>query len=82
METIQKIMKSEVTEHTGRYDFSGGNGFNAMELIYFRMKNVDEPGSYSYVPVWRLCNESEYSYDNPILVNAIDGTVIHLLDEL
>lgn len=89
--TIQDIMKNEITEHSDLYSYedwadSAYRNFNALELIYFRVKSGDTPGVYSYVPVWRLSGEKEeYEetfYRNPILVNAIDGSVIYLEEEL
>lgn len=81
--SIQKIMENELAENSGAYDFEESTSFNSMELIYFRVKDDEKEGSYSYVPAWRLCDE-HYSgiYRHAVLVNAIDGTVIHLLDEL
>lgn len=86
LSAIQNIMKHEITENSDQYhyeDWEQRSYFrsNSLELIYFRVKS-DTPGSYSYVPAWRLCNESEYNYDNPILVNAIDGSVIYPGQEL
>lgn len=89
--TIQDIMKNEIAEHSDLYSYedwidSAYRSFNALELIYFRVKSDDTPGEYSYVPVWRLSREKEeYEeryYKNPIMVNAIDGSVIYLEDEL
>lgn len=86
LSAIQNIMKHEITENSDQYhyeDWEQRSYFrsNALELIYFRVKS-GTPGSYSYVPAWRLCNESEYNCDNPILVNAIDGSVIYPGQEL
>lgn len=77
--SIQEIMKGEVMEHADRYHFDEYTNMTSMELIYFRVRDVDTEGSYSYVPTWRL---SRFSYNNPVLVNAIDGSVIYLEDEL
>lgn len=82
---VQGIMRQEILEHTDRYIDNGKGGhiaFNALELIYFRVKDGDTAGAYSYVPTWRLSRKSEEGYDHPILVNAIDGSVIYLEDEL
>lgn len=88
LSTIQSIMKDEVMEHTERYDFSQYKYFHFMELIYFRVKNKDIQGNYSYIPTWRLCQIQKpngidrNAYYHPILVNAIDGSVIYVEDEL
>ena len=62
---------------------------NSIELIYFRIKVKGQEGYYSYIPVWRFCHQTELdgelideSIYNPILVNALDGSVIYLQDEL
>lgn len=82
---VQGIMRQEIVEHTDRYIDNGRGGsiaFNALELIYFRVKDGDTAGAYSYVPTWRLSRRSEQGYDHPVLVNAIDGSVIYLEEEL
>lgn len=81
--SVQKIMEDEVAENTEAYDFEGSTSFNRMELIYFRVKDDEKLGSYSYVPAWRLCDEQHSgAYSHAVLVNAIDGTVIYIMDEL
>lgn len=81
LETVKSIMKNEAAEHTDRYDFTKYQYSNAMDLIYFRVQNKENPDKYSYIPVWRLSQKGEYCY-HPILVNAIDGSVIYLDDEI
>ncbi len=59
--------------------------FDRMDLIYFRVRNREDAGYYSYLPVWRLSEEG-YDYpkyfENPLLINAIDGSVINFYDEV
>lgn len=81
METIQQIMKNEATEHTDLYDFNTYRYSNAMDLIYFRVRDREDSDSYSYIPAWRLSQMGSSCF-HPILVNAIDGSVIYVKDEL
>lgn len=81
LDIIQEIMKNEAMEHTDRYSFNEYRYSNAMDLIYFRVKDKEDSDSYSYIPVWRLSQMGSYCY-HPILVNAIDGSVIYAEDEL
>lgn len=60
---------------------------NSIELIYFRVKNPEKEGIYSYIPAWRFCrrmkvggNEEKVIY-SPVIINAIDGTVIDLKEQ-
>lgn len=81
--TIQSILKDEVVNHGGdNDDFQGKPYFFALDLIYFRVKDDAKEGSYSYVPTWRLSARSGEFYYHPVLVNAIDGSVIHIEEEL
>ena len=79
---IQEIIKGEL-EH----DFDWGKK-EKMELIYFRIRDKENEGNFSYVPVWRLLDVwfsdgdgYPIAYGDQILVNAIDGTVIDFYDE-
>ena len=62
---------------------------NSIELVYFRIRDKEQEGCYSYIPVWRFCHQTELDGEfidefvyNPILINALDGSVIYLQDEL
>lgn len=62
---------------------------NSIELIYFRIKNKEKEDCYSYIPVWLFCHHTETGGEiiddtvyNPILINALDGSVIYLEEEL
>lgn len=81
IETVQNIMKNEVKEHTDQYVFELYKDFNAMDLVYFRVRDKAVEGSYSYIPVWRLSQKGSLCY-HPIFVNAIDGNIIYLQDEV
>ena len=55
MENIQTIMRNELTEHIDQYpSLESVNYYTNMELIYFRIRDEEKKGYYSYVPVWRL----------------------------
>lgn len=82
LDTIQRIMKDEVMNNSAEYDFVMHPRFNSLDLIYFRVKDDSREGSYSYVPAWRLSAKDQDTYYHPVLVNAIDGSVIHIKDEL
>lgn len=94
LDTVKEIMKDRTTEKIGafRFDYASERvvTFNEMELIYFRVKDKENPGHYSYVPTWRLSDvrirevnpESVVSLWNPVLINAIDGSVIDFYDEV
>lgn len=91
LDTIERIMKAQLTQSLEAFRFNysprGDLNFDEMELIYFRVRDKENPGYYSYVPAWRLSSASkaeEYhviSVRNPVLVNAMDGSVIDFYDE-
>ena len=79
---IQEIMKEQIELD----DFSGTR--DSLELIYLRMRDKEHEGYFSYVPVWRMADVwfrggDGYAdvYTNPILINAIDGSVIDFYEE-
>ncbi len=97
LDVIQGVMKEQMEKQREIFRFmypsrGGELAFNAMELIYFRMSDKDNPGHYSYVPAWRLSKQSEIemsdigmdtkSIYNPVMINAIDGSVIDIYDEI
>lgn len=83
LDTIKTIMKDEVMNNSGAYgELSKKPYFYAMDLIYCRVKDDAKEGGYSYVPTWRLSAKKRDVYIHPVLVNAIDGSVIHIEDEL
>lgn len=82
LDSVKGIMKNEVMEHADNYDFTQSKYYNTMELMYFRLKNHEKQGSYSYVPVWSLSAKIGETRQHAVMVNAIDGSVIHIEDEL
>ncbi len=89
LDAVKGIMKEKTAEqddsiHLFPLDQSG---FNEMELIYFRVRDRENPGKYSYVPTWRLAVVTRdglmnrLGIRNPVLVNAIDGSLIDFYDE-
>lgn len=89
LDTIKSLLKKEAQEQSEAYHFNTyiTNGFDEMELLYFRIRDREHPGNYSYVPAWRLASITRDSQGNlmqiynQILINAIDGSTIHFLDE-
>lgn len=88
LETIKNIMKEEMYEQVELFRFIDHEKYyDAMELIYFRVRDDENPEKYSYVPVWRLAAvtrnplTSEISIREAVMINAIDGSVIDFYDE-
>lgn len=94
LKDIQGIIKEQLTDHFGTFRFSFrasvGNTvkLDEMELIYFRLRDRKEQGCYSYVPTWRLAGVVRDVYgritgiNNQVLINAIDGSVINVYEEI
>lgn len=82
LDSVKGIMKNEVMEHVDDYDFSQSKYYNTMELMYFRLRDDAKQGSYSYVPAWCLSAKIGETRQHAVLVNAIDGSVIHIGNEL
>lgn len=88
LDTVKSIMKQAMSE---QYEILRLNDYittyNGMELIYFRVRDKENPGNYSYVPTWRLGYVTKdnilhkTSVRNPVLINAIDGSLIDFYDE-
>ena len=78
---IQKIMKESVGNYIGaEYGAEKTHlSLNRMELVYFRLKDDTRQGYYSYVPVWRLNEDTDHCR---CMINAIDGTVINVKEQL
>lgn len=92
LDTVKEIIKKETNTQWETFRFNVHYMYypmdmNEMELIYFRIRDKDNPGKYSYVPAWRLASvlkeEASHGIDirYPVLINAIDGTVIDFYDE-
>ncbi len=87
-DTIQGIMRDKMNEQPKFFHFDIFDiHFNEMELLYFRVRDREEPGKFSYVPAWRLAVVTRdellnrITIRNPVLVNAIDGSLIDFYDE-
>lgn len=92
LDAVKEIMREETQKEYEQFRFlhSVRNTelyFNRMELIYFRVRDKENAGQYSYVPAWRLSDQfglkemNNRSIRNPIIVNAIDGTLINFYEE-
>ncbi len=102
LDTAKMIMKEQTAENGGQFRFDlpdnvyphkiGEYGFsvlcNKMELIYFRIRDKEIDGSFSFIPAWRLSEQGGWGnawngvrIDNPVIINAIDGTVINFYEE-
>lgn len=89
LNTIKSIIKEELNKQweTFRFDSYSTKYMDGMELIYFRVRDKENPGKYSYVPTWRLATVTKdtvlhlITIRNHVLINAIDGSVIDFYDE-
>lgn len=89
LDTVKGILKNELETNWKSLRFSSHSKFfTAMELIYFRIQDKENPQKYSYVPAWRLALVAkdtaahQISIRNPIFINAIDGSMIDYYCEL
>ncbi len=93
LNTIKELMKEYLEKRYEEFRFTpmGVDGeliFTHMELIYFRVRDKKNPGHYSYVPAWRLSEQigaaelGNREIRNPVIVNAIDGSLIDICEEL
>ncbi len=90
LDAVKGIIKDQLENHFADFRFKvdkfEGNKFiqfQRLELIYFRVRNKENGGYYSYIPVWRLSGGFDYPryFENPLLINAIDGSAINFYDE-
>lgn len=90
LDTIKSIMRVEIDAKWDVLLFKdevGVNRLDSMELIYFRISDKENPGKYSYVPVWRLATVTrnlvtkEISITYALLINAIDGSFVNFDEE-
>ena len=91
METVKEIIKGygNQSKLLSLNDWTEYTGINELKLIYFRVRDKENPGYYSYIPTWRLSYEHDLDEKlNPVniekvlLINAMDGSVIELYDEV
>jgi len=82
LSTIQNIIKDEIIKNGDDYQLDVCKNFNKLKLGYARIKDDQKEGCYSYVPAWCLYMASGNDMNrHPVFVNAMDGTLIHPLDE-
>ena len=91
LETVKEIIKEYGNQNKllSLNEWTEYTGIREMRLIYFRVRDKENPGHYSYIPTWRLSNEHDLdenlnaeSIEKVILINAIDGSVIDFYDEV
>ena len=83
LSTIQSIIKDEIIKNGDDYQLDSIKSFNKLKLGYVRIKDNQNEGCYSYVPAWCLYMASGNDMNrHPVFVNAMDGTLIHPLDEM
>lgn len=91
LNSVQNIMKEQIAKSCQEFNYDsnaqsvGGSRklvFTHIELLYFRVSDKNNPGNYSYIPVWRLGEQigeelqNNRTIRNPVLINAIDGSLI------
>ena len=82
LSTIQNIIKDEIIKNGDDYQLDEFKSFNKLKLGYARIKDDQKEGCYSYVPAWCLYMVPGNDMNrHPVFVNAMDGTLIHPLDE-
>ena len=77
--SIQDILIDEINYN---YEIYKNVVFNKLEFKYYPVR-YDEEGSninYAIVPVWILTVEDSYETRYYVMVNAIDGEIIHIED--
>lgn len=77
LENIEGVLRNEIKERPDEYGIKHlvkANKFTVLELNYMRMKDLEQDGFYSYVPVWCLRNLSVS--DAKLYINAIDGSMV------
>lgn len=93
LDTVLDILEEQLTERAGRFRFNISRSgekirMNGIDLIYFRIRDEENPGAYSYVPAWRLASverdEEKHTVEclETVLINAIDGSEIDLFNEM
>lgn len=94
-ESIQNIVRKAFQEnfeevYIKNEKFEGQEDLilNSIELTYFRVQDKEKEEYYSYIPVWRICRQAKLGNEimeetvyNPVMINAIDGTIINLREE-
>lgn len=76
LDRLQKSMKQQLKEKFTQFYLEEKNSysFSKMSLGYYRYKDMEQEGYYSYIPVWELSDSRNKNY---IYFNAMDG---HMID--
>lgn len=92
LDTIKEIMQENKVKPFDAMisysDYTYTEIYTHMELIYFRVRDRENPLKYSYIPAWRLSEQmgdpvmNNRGIRNALIINAIDGTWIDIFDEL
>lgn len=81
LDTIEDILKTEISKNSQKYDFTWESEFDELRLMYLKMKDDTDENVFSYIPVWCLSRQiAEDVYYHPVFVNAMDGSVIYILE--
>lgn len=84
-DTVCELFTTEIRERGASYHLKS-TYYHALDLIYLRVTPQKGSSTFSYIPVWRLCNISSEAamnaatYDQPIFINAIDGSAMRWED--
>ena len=85
LKNIEEIIKDHIVRGDGIPSFDQ----TELKLIYFRVRDKENQGYYSYIPTWRFARGAFMDekmnaevIDNVTLINAIDGSVIDFFDEV
>ena len=92
LDDVKGIIKDQLVNHFADFRFKVEKldgekyiQFEHLELIYFRVRNRENEGYYSYIPAWRLFSDALASsrnfFEDPLLINAIDGSAIDFYEE-
>lgn len=82
LETVQKIMRQELTDHAEEY-ISAENTtlfYRYFWLMYGEVTDPEQENYHSYIPVWGLSTDSDGA--DAVIVNAIDGSVYKNLEDV
>lgn len=77
---VQEVFRQELKSEAKGYI----EGWQTLELSYVRVKNVEEPNQFTYIPAWRLrINATQAGFAMAstrhfVWINAMDGTRIDM----
>ncbi len=76
-EKIQSIIRTEIiSQECYKY-----NTFKKLELVYYPVKDKNNKGKYTIVPIWLLKSYDYNDIKSYVAVNAIDGSVVYINEE-